>query len=104
MKYSYDYSKLYHPRYTTIRRYSKGYKVGDIITETYPSGEHKAEIEHIAKETLHSMPIEFLQKDTIISGQETPRREEIYLLFQSFYGKPIDFEKEKFTIYYLKRV
>jgi len=83
--------------YTTIRRYSKG-KIGDIITETYPNGKHKAKIVKIERKTLDNLEDLFLYKDTGCS-----EREDSYKIIQSFYKKPIDFENEKFYIYYLEK-
>ena len=99
MIYSHDYTKLQRLYYTTIRRYNKGYKVGDIITERYPSGQHKAKIMDIKKETLDNLSNSFLYEDT-----DCLIRENVYKLFQTFYKKPIDFEKEKFYVFYLKKV
>lgn len=98
MKYSHDYSKLKKDKYTTIRRYKKG-EIGDIQKEEYPSGNHYAIITSIKKMPLDDLPIRFLTEDT-----DLLYREDIYNLFQSFYPSPIDFEKEKFYIYFLKRV
>ena len=99
MKYTHNYSKLQNEGYTTIRRYNKGYKVGDIITEIYPNGKHQAKIIKIERQTLDRLFICFLEEDTDLLF-----REDIYKLFQSFYKKPIDFENEKFYIYYLERI
>ena len=97
MKYSHDYSKLQKEEYTTIRRYSKG-KIGDLVLETYPSGQHYARIIKIVKKPLAKLSTNFLISDTDLNN-----RLEIYSLFQSFYTKPINFTNEKFYIYYLKR-
>ena len=98
MKYSENYSKLQNKYYTTIRRYSKG-KLGDIVVEKYPLGTHKARIYQIDRATLDSIPLDFLQMDT-----DRITRQEIYLLFQSFYRKTIDFKNEFFYIYYLEKL
>ena len=97
MIYSHNYSKLGNKVYTTIRRYSKG-KIGDIITEIYPNGTHRARVFDIKRETLDRLSLPFLNEDTDLFF-----RKNIYRLFQSFYKKPIDFEKEKFYIYYLRK-
>jgi len=97
MRYSRDYAKLKVSNYTTIRRYSKG-KIGDIILETYPSGEHYAKIIRIERRALDEIYLTELMFDT-----DCDSRKEAYGLIQSFYKKPIDFENEKFYIYYLKK-
>lgn len=97
MQYSHNYTKLKRKEYTTIRRYSKG-KLGDIITEVYPNGKHKAQIIKIERATLESLNLPFLEADTDLLW-----RNEIYRLFQSFYKKTIDFENEMFYIYYLRQ-
>ena len=51
MKYSHKYNKLNQDTYTTIRRYKKA-NVGDIVTETYPGGSHKALVLHEIKKSL----------------------------------------------------
>ena len=98
MKYNKHYSKLNQLKYTTIRRYSKG-KIGDVILETYPDGQHFAEIIKTERSTLEDLSDMFLYKDTDFN-----LRKNVYELIQSFYKKPIDFEKEKFYIYYLEKV
>ena len=98
MKYSEDYFKLQQNEYTTIRRYKKG-KVGEIVSETYPSGSHYAKIIKVEKKTLDELDEMFLYHDTGYS-----EREGSYKIIQSFYRKPIDFKNEKFYIYYLKKV
>jgi hypothetical protein len=97
MKYSKNYSKLDTIFYTTIRRYHKG-KIGDILLETYPKGEHYAEIIGIRKFTLNEIPIQ-----TLIADTDLFNRKEIYDLFQSFYSKPIDFDGEKFYLYQMRK-
>jgi len=97
MKYSHDYSKLKRAIYTTIRRNPKG-KVGDIVVEKYPSGEHRARIMKVERCELINVPIGVLINDT-----DLVERERIYELFQSFYEKPINFVDEKFYIYTLER-
>ncbi len=98
MKYSHQYSKLDKDEYTTIRRYAKG-KVGDIVNETYPNGEHLATITKVERVALNYIPIYILQLDT-----DLEEREDIYELFQSFYKKPIDFENERFYKYTLEKL
>lgn len=98
MKYSHAYAKLRVHNYTTIRRYKKG-NVGDIVLETYPSGSHYAEIVKIERKALADIYLTELMFDTDCNS-----RAEAYELFQSFYKKPIDYEREKFYIYHLKWV
>lgn len=97
MKYSHNYTKLLLNEYTTIRRYPKG-KVGKIVKESYPKGWHFAKIIKIERSAISRIPISLLQCDTDLLF-----RDEIYALFQSFYKKPINFDKERFYIYCLKR-
>jgi len=84
--------------YTTIRRYSKG-KVGDITKEIYPAGSHLAKIIKIERRALDDIYFTELIFDT-----DCDTRGEAYRLFQSFYKKPIDFAKERFFIYYLRKI
>ena len=98
MKYSHNYSKLDSIYYTTIRRYPKG-KVGDVVLETYPKGQHYAEILSIERETLDMTAPQVLYADT-----DKSNRIDVYNLFQSFYKKTIDFVKERFYIYRMKKV
>ena len=98
MKYSKHYSKLDQNKYTTIRRHSKG-KVGDVVLETYPDGKHKANIVDIKRQTINEMSFTFLYTDT-----DCITREEAKNLIQYFYRKPIDFDKEKFYVYFLEKV
>ena len=98
MKYSHNYKKLGDCIYSTIRRYKKG-NVGDIIIENHPKGIHKAKIIREKRNTLDNLPIELLQRDT-----DLETREDIYELFQSFYRTPIDFNNEKFYIYWLEKI
>ena len=95
MKYSHNYTKLGYHHYTTIRRYSKG-KVGDIVLERYPKGQHKARIVDLERKSLDNIPSHIIEFDTDCNS-----REEAYQLFQSFYKKPIDFKNEKFYLYLL---
>ncbi len=95
MKYSHNYTKLDYPYYTTIRRYSKG-KVGDIVIEKYPKGQHKARIIEVQRKSLDNIPTHVIEFDT-----DTNSRGMAYELIQSFYKKPIDFKNEKFYIYTL---
>ena len=97
MKYSHDYAKLRVHNYTTIRRYPKG-KVGDVVLETYPSGRHYARIVKIEQRALAEIYLTELMFDT-----DCNTRGDAYKLFQSFYKKPIDFQNEKFYIYYLEK-
>jgi len=97
MKYSKHYSKLDQDKYTTIRRHPKG-KVGDIKLETYPDGSHYAEITKIGRQTLKNVSFTFLRSDT-----DCITRQGAMNLIQSFYDKPIDFEKERFYIYYMEK-
>lgn len=85
--------------YTTIRKNNHGYKVGDIIYEMYPNGVHRAEIIDIEQETLNNLSIDFLRKDT-----DLETRTDVYKLFGSFYGSPLDFRKDKFYIFYLRKM
>ena len=98
MKYSNNYSKLEKNRYTTIRRYSKG-KMGKNIRETYPKGWHFAKIMRIERRSLVQLSTEFLLEDT-----DCKTRKEAIELINSFYKKPIDENKDKLYVYYLKRV
>lgn len=98
MKYSHNYSKLGGKGYTTIRRYNKG-KLGDVVLEVYPKGFHYSEIIGIEREVL-----ERISNSRIFADTDKSSRKEVYELFQSFYEKPIDFNKERFYIYYLKRI
>ena len=100
MKYSHEYSKLTVSNYTTIRRYPKG-KVGDMVLETHPKGEHYAKIVKIERKALDDIYWTDLLFDT---ADMCRTRKEVYALFQSFYKKPIDFANEKFYIYYLQKV
>ncbi len=99
MQYTHDYKKLSRDRYTTIRRYNEGYKMGDVITETYPSGEHEVRINKIRRGTINKMSFQLLFLDTDCLTREDARR-----LFQSFYEKEIDFDKEKFYIFYMEKI
>ena len=99
MRYTHNYSKLDHIEYTTIRRYVHGFKKGQTVTERYPSGTHEALIIDMKKKTLDSLSIDFLREDTDLNT-----REEIYELFESFYDKPINFKKDKFVVFYLRRL
>lgn len=98
MKYTHKYKKLSRDKYTTIRRYSKG-KVGDVVLEIYPGGSHKAKIIKIERKTINGLPFHVLYLDT-----DCITRQGVRELFQSFYGKEIDFDKEKFYLYHLKKV
>ena len=99
MKYTHNYKKLNKEKYTTIRRYNKGYKVGDVITEIYPNGSHKVRIADIKRETINNMSFQLLFLDTDCITRDGVRK-----LFQSFYGKKIDFDKEKFYIFYMEKI
>lgn len=99
MKYTHNYQKLNRDSYTTIRRYNNGYKMGDVITETYPGGEHEARINKIRRETVNNMSFQLLFLDTDYATREGAKR-----LYQSFYEKEIDFDKEKFFIFYMEKI
>ena len=99
MKYSHNYKKLNRESYTTIRRYNNGYKVGDEIFEIYPNGKHKVRITKIRRDTINNIAFQTLFLDTDCLTREDVRR-----LFQSFYGKEIDFDKEKFFIFYMEKI
>ena len=98
MKYSKNYAKLNVSNYTTIRRYPKG-KIGNIILEKYPSGEHYAKIIKIERKALDDIYLTDLIFDT-----DCDTRKEAYELIQSFYKKPIDFQNEKLYIYKLRKM
>ena len=100
MNYSKHYSKLNKPDYTTIRRYLKGRKVGDIVPEIV-NGKilHYAKIIRIQQKVLTRIPDAILFADT-----DDTYRPLIYSTFQSFYEKPIDFHKDKFYIFTMKKV
>ena len=98
MKYSHNYAKLDVFNYTTIRRYPKG-KVGDIVKETYPKGSHYSEIVGIERRALNEVYLTDLLFDT-----DCDTREEAYRLFQSFYKKIIDFDKDRFYVYFMEKV
>ena len=73
--------------------------MGDVITETYPSGEHEARINKIRRETINMLNFQLLFLDT-----DCITREGVRQLFQSFYGEEIDFDKEKFFIFYMEKI
>lgn len=98
MKYTHNYKKLRKEKYTTIRKYNHGYKIGDVIAEIYPNGKHIAKIVNIKRETINNLPFQLLFLDTDCLTRVDVRR-----LFQSFYRNPIDFEKQKFYIFYLEK-
>ena len=98
MKYSHNYTKLKKPKYTTIRRYKKA-KVGDIISENYPGGSHVARILLEKRTTLDEIHLKTLLEDC-----DCDTRKDAYVLFQSFYKKPIDFENEIFYLYLMEKV
>ncbi len=97
MKYSKHYTKLDKDEYTTIRRYRKA-KNGTVVKETYPDGEHNALICEMWMTALKNLSLEFLQNDT-----DKKTRKGAYALIQSFYRKKIDFNKEIFTIYFMRK-
>lgn len=100
MRYSKHYTKLDKDEYTTIRRYKKTRKVGDIEDEVLNFHFlHKAQIMEIVRQTFNDMSTKLLLEDT-----DCKTREGAFDLIQAFYGKPIDKEKEKLFIFYLKRV
>ena len=100
MNYSHAYSKLKLHNYTTIRRYRHGKKIFDVETETL-NGKvlHLSEIVGIKIKPLSQITDILLLADT-----DCKTRKEAYALIQSFYEKPIDFEKENFFIFYLRKI
>ncbi len=98
MKYSHNYTKLTKPKYTTIRRYKKA-KVGDIISENYPGGSHIARVVLEKRTTLDDVNLK-----TLLNDCDCDTRKDAYNLFQSFYKKKIDFEKERFYFYLMERI
>lgn len=100
MRYSKHYSKLDDEEYTTIRRYKKGRKVGDIEEEILNFRVlHRVRIERIIKLAFNDMATDLLLKDT-----DCKTRKDAFDLLQTFYLKPIDKAKEKLFIFYLKKV
>ena len=98
MKYSYNYEKLEHDIYTTIRRYKKA-NIGDRIREYYPLGSHIAIVLAESRFSLNDLPLDVLLNDT-----DCETFNQVVKLFQSFYKKPIDIYKDKFYVYVLGRV
>lgn len=100
MRYSKYYSKLDDDEYTTIRRYKKGKKVGQVEEEIINFRVvHRAMIKQIKRMTFNNMPTKLVLKDT-----DCNTREEAFLLIDGFYMKPIDKQKEKLFIFYMKKV
>ena len=101
MKYEKFFSKLELEKYTTIRRHLKGRKVGDIEREYVNYKTWYAKIIKIKQETLAEIPFHLLFNDCKPFAES---RKECYELFQSFYTKTIDFEKEPFFIFYMQKI
>ena len=102
MKYSHNYSKFNTDSYTTIRRYKKGRKVGKVEHETLNDKTlHYSKIVKIESKPLNDIEFQLLLDDTAPFAKN---REEIFELFQSFYKKPINFHKENFFIFYLRKL
>lgn len=100
MRYSKHYSKLDDAEYTTIRRYKKGKKVGQIEEEIIDFRViHRVMIKAIKRMPFNAIPTKLLLKDT-----DCKTREEAFLLIESFYMKPIDKHKEKLFVFYMKKV
>ncbi len=100
MRYSKHYSKLDDDEYTTIRRYKKGKKVGQVEEEIINFRVvHRVMIKQIKRMTFNNIPTKLLLKDT-----DCKTREEAYNLIDAFYMKPIDKQKEKLFIFYMKKV
>lgn len=101
LEYRKFYSKLELEKYTTIRRYLKGRKVGDIEREYVNNKIWNAKIIKIKQKTLAEIPFHMLFNDCKPFAES---RKECYELFQSFYKKPIDFGKEPFFIFYMQKI
>ena len=100
MRYSKYYSKLDDDEYTTIRRYKKKRKVGKVEEEIVNFRVvHRAMIKKIERKTFNNIPTKLLLKDT-----DCKTRKEAFLLIDGFYMKPIDRQKEKLYIFYMKKV
>lgn len=99
--YKYFYSKLELEKYRTIRRHLKGRRVGDIEREYVNNKIWYAKIIKIKQKTLAEIPFNMLFNDCKPFAES---RKECYELFQSFYKKPIDFEKESFFIFYMQKI
>lgn len=101
-----NYSKLYHKlsknEYTTIRKDKKGRKVGIIESEKYKLSElHKAKIMRIQKVILPNLELQVLIDDVAPFANT---RKEAYILIQSFYHDKINFNKQTFFLFHMKKV
>lgn len=101
MKYKKFYSKLELEKYTTIRRYLKGRKIGKIEKEYVNRKVWYAKIIDIKPKPLAEISFQLLLNNCKPFAET---RKECYALFQSFYKEPIDFENEPFYIFYMQKV
>jgi len=100
MRYTHDYSKLKLHNYTTIRRYRKNRKLLDVETETL-----NGKVLHLAEIVgIKIMPLAKVSDILLLADTDCKTRKEAYELFQSFYKKPIDFEKENFFVFYMEKL
>lgn len=93
MRFSKDYSKLNQSTFTTIRKNTIAYVVGNIYTVKTPTQEFKVEVTH--KQPLRKAGI---TEDLAVSDADCSRRELITML-EKWHGKKFD----NFALLFLRR-
>jgi len=96
LKFAHAYSKLYRPRFTTIRLRKK-FNEGDVVRASAPGMSFKAVVTGVKRARLSDLGTEFLKRDT-----DMPTRAAALGLVKSFYGGRLKDDGEVW-VYQLER-